>query len=135
VRHFLQQGHTYSNKAHLLVEPLPMGQAFKHRSPWEPFLLKAPQSAIFTFIPSYGLPVKGWGELRGSLPHGISQFFLFTSFLSGVVTLSEGHSRTLSPSFWHERGETQTNRMSIKFHLTKWIHPHCLNACYLVLGY
>jgi len=30
VTYFLQKGHTYSNKPHLLIVPLPMGQAYSN---------------------------------------------------------------------------------------------------------
>jgi hypothetical protein len=40
VTHFLQQGH-------LLTVSLPMGQAFKHRSIWEPYLFKSVNHLCF----------------------------------------------------------------------------------------
>lgn len=47
VTYFLQQGHTYSNKAipsHLFqIVPLPEDQTFKYMSLWRPFLFRPPQ--------------------------------------------------------------------------------------------
>ena len=41
VKHFLQEGHTYSNKA--THSAIPWGQAFNHKSLWEWNLFKPPQ--------------------------------------------------------------------------------------------
>jgi hypothetical protein len=53
VTHFLQQGHTYSNKTTPPIVPLYMGQAFKYMSPWGPFLFKPPRTYIHTHICAY----------------------------------------------------------------------------------
>jgi hypothetical protein len=44
--HFLQQGHTYSNKATPPNSVIPYGQAFKYISLWETYLLKSLQSPL-----------------------------------------------------------------------------------------
>jgi len=36
--------HFLPTRPHLLIVPLPMGQAFKHMSLWGPYLLKPPHS-------------------------------------------------------------------------------------------
>ena len=46
--YLLQQGYTISNKATLLIEPLPMGQAFKHMSLWGIYLFKPPYMGRYT---------------------------------------------------------------------------------------
>lgn len=40
------QGHTSSNKPHLLVMPLPMDQALGHMSLWGTFVFKPPQHPV-----------------------------------------------------------------------------------------
>ena len=46
VTHFLQQGHTYSNKTTPPNSAIPYGQAFKHLSLWELYLFKPPHARL-----------------------------------------------------------------------------------------
>jgi hypothetical protein len=46
VLHFLQQGHTYSNKATPPNNAIPYSQAFKHMNHWRPKLFKPPHHQL-----------------------------------------------------------------------------------------